>query len=423
MENQAKPLKAQVIIIGDEILSGKIIDTNTKKLATWLELQGFSLKRVTTTSDSREELLEVLELAWKSSDLVVTTGGLGPTEDDITKQVIGEFFKAKLEPNERAAGLAKEHYQRIQKDWSPQTNSYHLIPKGMLALGNPKGLAPGLLMETLGKVLLCAPGVPRELVGMLEETFPPYLDQYFPNRKVLTQVMTMRTHGIPEEKIFFELMPHLWQELSKEGKVSSLPQVLGVDIHLTFNGDENDLKEKKERWKAKLSNSPLGPHIWLWEHSPLEKVVLKEAREKNLTLALAESCTGGLVAHRLTNIPGSSDILLGSIVAYANEVKEKVLEVSSQTLKTFGAVSEETAKEMAIGVRKTINADISLSLSGIAGPGGGTEEKPVGTVCIGQDSKLGTKSKRYQFRGDREYLKLRFSEMGLHLILEMIRNH
>lgn len=418
-------LIAHLIVIGDELLTGKISDINTFQVAKWLGEQGFRLQYSTITPDTPEEFSAVLKQAWESADLVISTGGLGPTEDDITKVTLGEFFGGALIPNEAAEKMAKAHYARIEKEWNRETNKYHLIPKGMEPIGNPKGLAPGLSFSEKGKgkgkLFMAAPGVPRELKGMLESEFITLLDKVFPNRKQNTQVLTIRTFGVPEEKIFFQMMPGLWDELSKWGKVSSLPQVLGVDIHLTIQGGKEDLSKAKKYWQSRLEKSPLGEAIWSWEHTTLEELVIREATEKGLTLSLAESCTGGLVASRLTDVAGSSAVFLSSVVAYANEAKENILGVKKETLQSFGAVSEETAAEMAIGVRKAIPSDVSISLTGIAGPGGGTAEKPVGTVCIGLDSKLGTKAKTYNFRGDREYLKRRFSEMALFKALKTIR--
>ena len=274
---------------------------------------------------------------------------------------------------------------------------------------------------------MAAPGVPRELVAMMDGPFLTYLDKVFPERINDHQVLTIRTFGVPEEKIFFELMPDLWEELSAHGKVSSLPQVFGVDIHLTFRGDTKDLNEKRELWKNKLKDSPLASHIWAYEFIDIETFVVREATKKKVTLGAAESCTGGLLASRLTNVSGSSAVFLGSIVSYANEVKENVLGVKNQTLTTYGAVSEETAKEMVEGAIKTLNCDIAISLTGIAGPTGGSDEKPVGMVCMGvhsNKSESPTQTHVFKFKGrSRDHLKLRFSEMALHLIRKEIENY
>lgn len=421
----SKTLNAHLIVIGDELMTGKINDINTSQVAKWLEKEGIELTFSTLCPDKKDHLIQTLTLAWEQSDLVITTGGLGPTQDDITKATLGEFFKGKLKENLKAKELAKLQYGRIQKEWNPNTNAYHLIPEGMEPVANPKGLAPGLCYKLKNKkdskLFLAAPGVPRELRGMIETEFPSFLDETFPARKRSSNVLTIRTIGVPEEKIFFHMMPELWEELSTWGKVSSLPQVLGVDIHLTIEGDRQKLEEAKVFWKKKLENGPLAENIWSWESKKIEELVIEEAIEKKLTLSLAESCTGGLVAHRLTNIPGSSQVLLSSVVAYANQAKETLLGVKSETLKSKGAVSEETALEMAMGVREKIKSDISVSLTGIAGPGGGSLEKPVGLVCIGLDSDNESFAKTFSFKGDREHLKKRFSEMALYQVLKRIR--
>lgn len=427
-QRESDKLIATLVVIGDELLSGKIKDANTQVLARWLDTQGFALTQVILCGDRPQELKETLSSAWKKSHLLITTGGLGPTPDDVTKNVLSEVFEGELENNEIARKMVIEHYARIDKEWTPKTNSYNLIPKGMEVISNPQGLAPGLAKVALDKdkgkekLFMAAPGVPRELKAMMGSPFEELLDRVFPKREKTEQVLTLRTYKVPEEKIFFEMMPNLWSDLEKEGKVSSLPQILGVDIHLTFKGSPKDLEEKKRQWQERLKDSPLAPHIWAWEAISLEEFVIQEANKKGLTLGAAESCTGGLVGHRLTNVSGSSSVFLGSLVTYANEVKENVLGVKEETLKSFGAVSEETAREMVSGVKKVLNCDIAISLTGIAGPGGGSAEKPVGMVCMGTASSE-VETHQFKFKGDREYLKLRFSEMGLHLLREEIAKH
>jgi nicotinamide-nucleotide amidase len=415
--------RAKIVVIGDELLSGKIADANTQVLAQWLDRQGFHLDQVILCGDSPQELRETLELAWKKCDLLITTGGLGPTPDDITKTILSQVFQGELKENSTSREMVIKNYARIDKEWSPKTNSYHIIPSTMEVIDNPQGLAPGLAKVEKSKLFMAAPGVPRELKAMLAGPFIGLLDRAFCDREKDQQVMTIRTFGVPEEKIFFELMPELWSELSREGKVSSLPQIVGVDIHLTFQGHEEDLINKKAQWQKRLKDSPLAPHIWAWQQISLEEFIIQEAIKKKVTLGAAESCTGGLVGHRLTNVSGSSAVFLGSLVTYANEAKENLLGVKSDTLKSYGAVSTQTAEEMAQGAQKALGCDIAVSLTGITGPGGGSEEKPVGLVCMGLvNAKGDITTKDFKFKGDRNYLKLRFSEMGLHLIRQAINN-
>lgn len=416
---------AKLIVIGDELLTGKIKDANTQVVARWLQKEGFILKQVLLCSDSEEDLKKTVQEAWETCDLILTTGGLGPTPDDVTKSALGQVFQGELAENSAAKDMVIKHYKRIDKDWTPETNSYHMIPEGMQPIDNPSGLAPGLAKIDMkkAKLFMAAPGVPRELKAMMEGPFISLLDRVFPQRINDHQVLTLRTFGVPEEKIFFELMPNLWSELEKEGKVSSLPQIVGVDIHLTFRGTPQDLEEKRKLWRERLKDTPLAPHIWAYDSILLEDHVIKIANEKGVTLGAAESCTGGLLAHRLTNVSGSSAVFLGSLVTYANEVKQNVINVKEETLKNFGAVSEQTALEMVQGAHKVLGCHVAVSLTGIAGPSGGSPEKPVGMVCMATKGKNGAVSRTFKFKGDRAYLKLRFSEMALHLLRQEIENY
>ncbi len=412
-------LTAQVIIIGDELLNGAIYDANLAPIATWLLERGIKLTKASTVRDAHQELTQAINSAWDSSDLVITSGGLGPTKDDITKSVLGEIVSGELRESEKAIELVSAQYKKMSKEWIRETNLYHMIPLGIDVFKNPKGLAPGLMIKKDNKLLLATPGVPRELTAMIEEEFDQVLNSVFSHLPKPDQKISIRTRGIPEEKIFFGLMPDLWSELESFGKVSSLPQLLGVDIHLQFSAQRNKL-ELEEQLRVKLENSPLAPHIWHWGQESIESEIIKRASEKNLTIGLGESCTGGLLAHRLTNISGSSKVFLGSLVTYANQAKQDILGVKKNSLKDKGAVSEEVALEMARGVGKVLNTDISIALTGIAGPTGGSDKKPVGTLCIGHSTVKGDDATRVNYNGSREQLKERFAQAALFKLLEII---
>ncbi|MAF77712.1 MAG: hypothetical protein CME60_06070 [Halobacteriovoraceae bacterium] len=414
-------MKAQIIIIGDELLNGSIQDKNISPLAKWLDQMGFACDQVTITKDREDLLLPVLKEAWEKSDLVITTGGLGPTEDDITKQILAKLIGSTLAPSDKAQQLVEKLYSRRDKKWNPELNHYHLIPKGVEVFDNPKGFAPGLMIKEDNRLLLATPGVPRELIAMLEETLPDIIKESFPNMDNGPKVITFRTHGIPEEKIFGELCPGLWQELSHYGKVSSLPQVIGVDIHILLKPEfRKDYQKTKETIVDLVQTKALKDYIWSNEFITLEEAVIKKASEKNLKIGFSESCTGGLVAHKITNISGSSRVFMGSLITYSNEAKKDLLGVSEEVLKTKGAVSEETALEMVQGTKEKLKVDVALSLTGIAGPLGGSKEKPVGTVCIGEAFGNSSESKQYQFFGDRALLKERFAQTALLKALKII---
>jgi nicotinamide-nucleotide amidase len=417
-----KLLTAQIILIGDEILNGSISDANLAPLASWLLSRGIKLTQVTTVRDEREGLTKTIKQAWKASDLVITTGGLGPTKDDITKSVLGEITQGELKESSMATALVSAQYEKIGKEWKKETNLYHMIPDGVEVFKNPMGLAPGLKIKKEGKLLLATPGVPRELRAMINEEFDDLLKDSFPGLSLPDEKISIRTKGIPEERIFFELMPDLWSYLETFGKVSSLPQLLGVDIHIQIPSNESKRTKQaaQEEIQKKLADSPLSAHIWHWGHESIEEIVVEKASQTGLKIALAESCTGGLVAHRLTNVSGSSRVFIGSLVTYANEAKENLLQVQNETLLNHGAVSTQVATEMARGARIATSADIAISLTGIAGPTGGSEEKPVGTLCIGDSTKASDNAKRVNYFGDRDYLKKRFSQVAFFRLLEII---
>ncbi len=413
---------AQIVIIGDEVLSGSIQDKNIRPLTQWLNELGFECNEVVITRDNEELLLASLKRAWESSDLVISTGGLGPTRDDITKQVLGRLSGSTMKESTKARALVEELYERRGKSWHRELNHYHIIPEKVEVFDNPKGFAPGLMLKEKGKLFLATPGVPRELYAMMEETLLPLIKKQFPHLDDREQLVTFRTFGVPEEVIFGELCPDLWDELEQFGKVSSLPQMMGVDIHILLKNREN-FEEQREQLIQKLKASALAKNIWSYERKLLEEMIVERAKEKGLTLGFAESCTGGLVAHRMTNVSGSSSVFMGSLVTYSNQAKIDCIAVSEETLNTHGAVSEETAREMAQGAREKLKVDIALSLTGIAGPSGGSEEKPVGTVCIGLATHKENRSKRYQFVGDRAMLKERFAQAALFKALELIEDY
>jgi nicotinamide-nucleotide amidase len=260
--------------------------------------------------------------------------------------------------------------------------------------------------------------VPKEFQALLTKHFSNLILPLFPAQKNLA-LLNFRTWGVPEEKIFTELDPNLWRDLEKYGAVSSLPHVMGVDIGVTLTDSSN---EKIDAVKAIMQRSKVWSHVWSEGFSSLEEVIIREAKAKRLTIGFAESCTGGLCAHRLTNVSGSSEVFWGSVVSYDNSVKENIIDVNSESLKAHGAVSLKVAEEMALGTHKKLKTDLVVALTGIAGPGGGSIEKPVGTVCLGIASQRGVKSERFTFKGDRETLKMRFSQIAFFKLLQEIRN-
>jgi nicotinamide-nucleotide amidase len=411
-------MRAELIVIGDEILSGRTADANIQFLGKFLRDQGLELGRATVVADDGAEIESTFAKAHKRSEAVIVSGGLGPTPDDKTKMCFTNFCGDELIERDDVAELVARHYERIEKKWQAGTNHYHHFPKNQKALHNGAGLAPGLAHIKKDRFLICLPGVPREFQAMLDEHLPELLKE-IGHRASELERMAIRTFGIPEEKIFFDLCPNLWEELSAFGKVSSLPHFMGVDILVT--PDHGFKAGQREEIKNIISESPIADHVWQYGELELPELVLTKAKEKSLSFAFAESCTGGLNGHRITSLAGSSEVFMGSMVTYSNQAKINALSVPVEIIEKHGAVSEQCAKAMAEGARTVSASDIAISTTGIAGPGGGSEEKPVGTICIGWATKDGSGAGTYRYYGDREKLKLRFSEKAYFTLLELLQ--
>lgn len=412
-------MELELLLIGDELLSGRISDKNGSWLSAFLFKLGVSLKRITTVSDNPDIIESTLKEILKRSDAVITSGGLGPTLDDVTKLSLGNLFNETMEASEKALEITRINYQRKGKNFDNQNkskNAYDFLPKSVFPINNPDGYAPGLGAYYEGKAILCGPGVPREFRTIVEKEFMPILlkDQ----GAIVRQVQwTCRTMGVPEEKIYFDLAPEIWEKLSQYGSVSSYPQTWGIDIVVTYP-ESNEIPEKLNQI---VNATPIKDYIWQIGNLSLEELVIKTAIEKNISISVAESCTGGMIASRLTDIPGCSKVFKGNITSYSNEAKVNLLEVSKSSLENHGAVSETVAKQMAIGALKKLNSDISVSTTGISGPDGGSEEKPIGTLALGWANKKDSHSELLNYSGDRKRLKAIFTQKALFKLLDLLK--
>jgi nicotinamide-nucleotide amidase len=414
-------MKIGLLIIATEVLEGKITDLNTRFLALFLKKHHLELFSALTVRDDQAEIKKALVLLLDSCDFVITSGGLGPTKDDLTKEVLGQYLNQTSVYSEVAHQVAEENYKKYDRPYPGKDHVYSFLPKGVTPLSNSTGLAPGLFTQIHDKSILCVPGVPREFKSMLEDHISPWLNKNHKSQ-ILFENMVFRTKRVPEEKIFGELDPELWNELTKFGEVSSLPGMMGVDIGIKLRArDDKELAIKKAHLLTVMENSPIKPHIWHQGEERLEEVIVKLANQKKITFGFAESCTGGLCSHRITNISGSSHSFLGSVISYDNSVKMKSLEVSAELISIKGVISAEVAEAMAKGLVAKLDTDIGVSITGIAGPHGGTPELPVGTVCIAAHFKNGkTNSYKHRFFGDRETLKERFAQAALILLHEAL---
>ncbi len=372
-------IKAEIITIGDEILIGQIVDTNSAWMAEQLNITGITVFQITTISDSREHILKAVEQALGRADIVLVTGGLGPTSDDVTKKTLAEYFNSKLILNEEVLASVEKRLAVRNIRMTEVIKGQAYVPDKCRAFVNEWGTAPGMWFEKDGKVLISMPGVPKEMKGIMEKYVLPELKNKF--RLPAIYHSTLLTYGTFEAHLS-SLLEDFERSLPAHIKLAYLPSAGRVRLRLTAKGESREaLKRQVEELEKELMKR-VGEYVYGRNGDTLEQIVGDLLRKKGKTLATAESCTGGMVAHLITSVPGASDYFKGSVVSYANEVKEKVLGVRPATLREHGAVSRETVEEMAAGVKKVINTDYAIAISGIAGPTGGTPEKPVGTVWI-----------------------------------------
>jgi nicotinamide-nucleotide amidase len=409
--------RAEVIVIGDEIISGEIDDTNSAYIAEKLTEMGIEVKRIVTVGDDKEEIEFFVKNSLKDVDLIITTGGLGITVSDITKQVIADLFKKELVIENSLFEKIKKRYENLGYKKIPErVVDYTKIPSGAKVFPNSAGTAPGLLIEVDGKELILLPGVPQEMMAIMNEYVIPYLIEKAPEKIYLTKII--RTTGIGETMLAEILNPIIknWENPS----ITFLAKIEGVDIRLRVRGVERDEAEKL----LEDAKTNIIKHIEEWVYSTEDEslidVVSKLLKEKGLTIALAESCTGGSISSGLTDISGSSSYFISSIVSYNNDSKTKILGVSEDMIKRYGAVSSQVAVAMAEGIKKISGTDIGLSTTGIFGPTGGTPEKPVGLVYIGYSDGKDSIYKEYQFGNDRARSKIRTTQEALNLLRKKI---
>lgn len=412
-------MKIGFLIIGSEVLNGVVNDLNLKILADFLSSYQLEINETLICRDDSDSIINDFSHLLSNNDLVITSGGLGPTKDDITKRALAKFFNVPVVFSEESLRVAAKNYERFGKPSPDNNHEYALFPQGFVPLNNNAGSAPGIFIAQNEKYILAGPGVPREFSAILDEHFEPLLKAKI-KQNFFQEIVFIRTKGIPEEKIFNELDQNLWDNLEKLGSVSSLPVLMGVNIGVKVSAPtQAELLEKKELVLKTFQDSPLKDYIWNTGFQKIEEKILEITNEKNIKFGFAESATGGLCSNRITNISGSSKSFMGSIVCYDESVKENLLGVSRQTLDEHTAVSIECAKEMAKGVLNRLNLDIGISITGYAGPAGGTEKYPVGSVCIGIMKKgSGPVAKHYQLKGNRAHLKDAFSEVALFTLFQ-----
>ncbi|MFQ5652111.1 MAG: competence/damage-inducible protein A [bacterium] len=403
-------MKAELISIGDELLIGQTVNTNATYLAKGLTELGVEVKWVVTIGDDADELRSALATAMQRSELVIATGGLGPTHDDITKRVAAEFFEADLTLNTNLLDHLRHTFALRGLRITTATEEQALVPDKAAIIPNPVGTAPGLIFKKDERRCIILPGVPAEMTAMCEQTVFPM----FAGQSQVILFKTLRTTGIPESTLF-EKIGDIAQ-IERLARVAFLPKTSGVDIRLTVAGTDAAACRRRIEQGVQRIQARVGKYIYAYDDQSLEEVVAQHLFESGKTLAVAESCTGGLLANKLTNVSGSSSYFERGVVAYSNQAKMDLLGVPEALLKSQGAVSSETAVAMAEGVRNLAGTDFGLSTTGIAGPTGGSAEKPVGLVFIGFAGPGTSYSKRFVFLKDRRTNKERSVQAALELL-------
>ncbi|MGC4021793.1 MAG: competence/damage-inducible protein A [Cyclobacteriaceae bacterium] len=393
-----KPILAELLTIGDEILYGQIVDTNSQWMSSELDKVGIKVIRKTSVGDVEQEILTAFAEAENRADIVLITGGLGPTSDDLTKPLLAKYFNCEMKMHAEALEEVTAFFKSRGREITETNKLQALLPVCCTKITNAIGTAPGMWFERNGKVFVSMPGVPYEMKKMMSDHVIFKLKEKFETPIIVHKVI--RTVGIGES-ILADKISDWEKSLPSHIKLAYLPSIGQVKLRLTGTGtDENKLKSEIDNLNEKLL--PLaGEYVYGYGEEPLESAVGKMLRERNLTLSIAESCTGGYVSHLITSVPGSSQYFLGSMIPYDYQIKMRQLGVKPEVLEQYGAVSEPTIIEMANIVRAKFNTDIGVATSGIAGPGGATPEKPVGLVWIAYSDKHHTVTKKLQLSTDR----------------------
>ena len=395
-----KNVNASIITIGDELLIGQVIDTNSAWIAQQLNKIGVAVKRRVAVGDSAGDIIDILDEESKYSDIILMTGGLGPTSDDITKNVLCDYFEGKMVVNEGALQNVKYLFEQVFKRPISDVNLKQAeVPDVCEVIQNKRGSAPGMIFYKGNIIYISMPGVPYEMKGIMEDSVTPLLKEKFKLPIIVHR--TMLTAGIGESALA-EIIKDFEDELPPEIKLAYLPTYGMVRLRLSTSGfDKKNIEENIDKYFEQLKLLAKD-YLVTDADEPMQVVVGKLLKEKNKTVSTAESCTGGYVAHLITSVAGSSKYYEGSIVSYSYNVKESLLGVHEETLNTSGAVSEQTVTEMLNGLLEKLNTDYGIAISGIMGPDGGTEDKPVGTVWMAVGNKENHQTQKINLRFNRE---------------------
>jgi len=406
-------MKAEIISIGSEILRGQITDTNANFIAKKLVKLDIDLEHISAVSDNPESLLSTLKLAFQRSDLIITTGGLGPTEDDITYQTIARSLNLKLIKYPEAEENLKKILHKIKIKISPSNLKQVYLPEGAKIIINQYGTAPAMILEKDSKIICSFPGVPHEMKNLIEENLIPYLKDKFPP-SMIKKTKILKVTGLGESSVNELIRDYINKQTNFTFGIYANPEDIQVQV-ITQAPSEKEA-EKLLQFSVNQLTKVLGNYIYGNDEETIEKVVGKLIKTKKLTVAVAESCTGGMLGEMITRIPGSSEYFQGGVISYSAKVKEDLLKVSPEVIKKYGEVSKEVAQLMAEGVRRCCQSDIGISITGIAGPGGATEKKKVGLVYMALADGKKTLTQKHQLFGNRQLVRLRSARRALNML-------
>ncbi|HNX85090.1 MAG TPA: competence/damage-inducible protein A [Bacteroidales bacterium] len=408
---------AEIITIGDELLIGQTIDTNSAWMGMQLSMKGIRVNRITSISDSREGIIAALDESLRRVPLVLMTGGLGPTSDDITKETLAEYFGTKLVMDQ---GVLEEVTARIKRrnlEMNENNRRQAMVPESCRVLANHAGTAPAMLFEKEGRIIVSMPGVPSEMKQIMQEHVLPMISAMAGGHTIIHR--NIMTFGTFEAKLA-ERLEGFEKELPAMVKLAYLPAHGIIKLRLTGTGDDPELVRMTEEEQVRKLYSIIPEVIYGEDEVTLEEIVGKLLLDNNLTVSTAESCTGGKIASMITSVPGSSAWYRGSVVAYDNSIKTGVLGVDPGIISRYGAVSEETVRAMAERMRSIAETDYAIAVTGIAGPTGGTPEKPAGTVWIAVASASGVVAEKHRFADDRQVNISRSATNALNLLRKQI---
>lgn len=412
-------MQAEIITVGDELLIGQVVDTNSAWLGQILNKYNIKIKRIHSISDDAQEIKSCLANCLERSELIIITGGLGPTKDDITKKTLAEFFNSDMVINQSVLAQLETYFKNRGRQMLEINQMQAEVPSVCRVLTNALGTAPGMWFDSNNKVVISLPGVPFEMKHIFEHEALPLIVQQFKMPAFVHR--TLVSFNVPES-LLAKQIEDIEDSLPQQIKLAYLPSLNTVRLRLSGSALDNDdnIVQLLDHY-VQLIKDRMGKAIVSDQDETLSQTVFNQLSQLNQTLSVAESCTGGYISHQLTQIPGASKVFVGSVISYSNSVKHHQLGVESTLFETVGAVSEQVVTQMVTGVRERLQTDYAIAISGIAGPEGGSEDKPVGTVFIGVSSAKSHVVNRFHFSGNRMQIIERSNNMALAMLLEMIQ--